>query len=444
MAAPTDLHESKRTRCSYPSQPDTNTTRPENAHQQVASARARLSHTTKDYLAACQLLASSCVMRPWSPGQPSRELVLSAIDMELSNLMEEVELIQNAHKVLINARNRAKMTAPVYSLPPEILTRIFLDAACHHAHDELKPPNCVPSSPVTLSAVCKQWRTVATNSRALWAHLDILIDGTNRRPRYPPSQLWIRYLQETPLRIHIRQCSPTLRQHPGTSAGTQYPVSRTLQFSLSNLTNFLIPLMSHVDTLELISSVHCQSFLYSMLDHLIDSDEDPIPMRAVRIIHDQDEDCNPLQFKMSHSLIDPYFEDHKTFFSSLVTLDLRNAYPRWSHLTLTNLVEFRFEVPNIDNGFSVTQVELASTLASCPKLRSLMLFGLSVTPAPAGTILRPVVLRDLRVLSLRFMAWEGDLKRTIAMIYPGPHPLHLSVHLPDEFESRPGFLAELR
>ncbi|KAG9091498.1 hypothetical protein FS749_016507 [Ceratobasidium sp. UAMH 11750] len=414
--------------------------------------------------------------------------MLSTINTELSALEEEEERIQKARRVLVDACNRVKMTSPVYSLPPEILTRIFLDAACHYAHDESKPPTCVPSSPVTLSAVCKQWRTIATNSRSLWAHLDILIDGTNRWPRYPSSQLWIGCLQETPLHVHIRQHSSTPRRcpdihdlpiHPddmsdsddpddsddldssgdsdnsdnsstsddlddsNDSDGSAATQSHTPRISLSSLTGFLIPLMSHVNSLELISSIDFQPLLYSMLERLINSDDEHIPMRTVRIIHD--ERCDPLQFRMSRSPTGHYSEDYKAFFSSLVTLDLRNVYPLWDYLTLTNLVELRFEAISLMEWFCITLAELAATLSSCPKLRSLMLLGLRVTPAPGETRPRPVALDDLRVLSLRYMAWEGDIERTISIIHPGPHPLHLSIHLPEEHEpsSINKFLTEL-
>ncbi|KAG9090787.1 hypothetical protein FRC06_000874 [Ceratobasidium sp. 370] len=377
------MHESKKARHSSPSGSDANTTTPENARQLVFSARARLSHTTEDYLAACQLLASTCVPQPRSSNQHSRELVLSTIDIELLTLKQEEERIQNAHKTLIDARNRAKMTAPIYSLPPETLARIFLEAACHHAHDELERPTRFPSSPVTLSAVCRLWRNIASNARSLWAHLDILIGGTSRRPRYPSSQLWVHHLQGTPLRVHIRQYDFTLPQRPGnpdqpinldlsdssdsdsseswddsgdssdsddsddpgTSAATQYPVPPTSHISLSSLTSFLIPLMAHVDSLELISSLRCQFLLYSMLDRLVGDHEKSIPMRAVRIIHDEERD--PLRFKMSRPFIRHYSQDHKAFFSSLVALDLRNVYPLKEHLTLTNLVELRLETPSL-------------------------------------------------------------------------------------------------
>ncbi|KAG8694624.1 hypothetical protein FRC08_008351 [Ceratobasidium sp. 394] len=203
--------------------------------------------------------------------------------------------------------------------------------------------------------------------------------------------------------------------------------------------------MAYVDSLELISLMHCQSLLYSILGCLIGSGEEPTPMRVVRVIHDKEHD--PLQFKKQSPLLfrrysnDP---EHKAFFSSLVALDLRNVYPLWDHLILTNLVELRFEAPNLDKGFFVTQVRLAATLASCPKLRSLMLFGLRVTPAPAETGLRPAVLDELRVLSLRRMAMDRSLERVLSIVAPGLHPLHLSIHLPGEDESNPKLLAELR
>ncbi|KAG8685414.1 hypothetical protein FRC08_013125 [Ceratobasidium sp. 394] len=402
--AKADVHGNKKPRYSHPS--DVNPTTLEDARRQVSSSRARLSHATEEYLAACQLLASTCVPQPQSSHQHSRELVLSAIDTELSTLKEE-ERIQKAHQVLVDARNRSKMTAPIYSLPPELLTRIFLEAACHHAHDESKRPTKFPSNPTTLSAVCRLWRNMAINCRSLWSHLDILIDVNGCQPRYPPSQLWIDRLQGMPLRVHIRLYGFT-RQHLdisehtinlndmsdsddpddsdgadssddsdgsdnlSTSASTRHPVSRISNPPLPTLTNFLIPLMSHVDSLELISSMHCQSLLHSMLDRLITDNEEPGPMKAVRIIHDG-EYCDPLEFETSHLSLEHDFEYHRAFFSSLVTLDLRNVYPLWDYLTLTNLVELRFEAPGLKTWFTVTQAELAATLASCPKLQSLML-----------------------------------------------------------------------
>ncbi|KAG8696816.1 hypothetical protein FRC08_006917, partial [Ceratobasidium sp. 394] len=212
MAA-ADVRSSKKARYSYPPGSDANTITQENACQQVVSARARLSYAIEDYHTACQLLASTCVPRPQYSDQHSRELVLSTIGTELSILEEEGDRIQTVHRILVDARNKTNMTAPIYSLPPEILTRIFLEAVCHHAHDESERPTCFPSNPVTLSAVCKQWRNIIINRRSVWAHLDILIDEANRWSRYPSSQLWISRLQGTPLRVHIRQYDPTIHQH---------------------------------------------------------------------------------------------------------------------------------------------------------------------------------------------------------------------------------------
>ncbi|KAG8735131.1 hypothetical protein FRC10_010955, partial [Ceratobasidium sp. 414] len=445
----------------------------------MSSARAQLSHAIEDYLATCKLLASTCVVtQPRSSDRHSHELVLSALSTELSTLKQEEDRVQKSKIILIGARNKAKMTAPIYSLPAETLTRIFLEAACHYAHDESKHPTYLPLNPVTLSAVCKLWRNVAINFRSLWAHLDILIGGKNRQPRYPSSQLWISRLQQTPLHIHIRLYSP-LRRRPGkadhsrhlndvsdsdgsgssgrsddsdhsevssdfddsddsgTSGGMQYPVARTAP-SLSSLIDFLAPLMPHADSLELISSLPCQHLLYSFTNRLLGPSDKPVQMKAVRII--QDGERNPLRFKTSLPLAKFNSKAYKAFFSSLLTLDLRNVYPLWDHLTLTNLVELRFEALSLKHRVSVTEAGLAATLASCSKLRSLMLYNLRVTQAPVGAT---VTLNDLRVLSLRCMAWNGELKRVISMIHPGLHPLHLSVHLPEKHESNTKLLAEL-
>jgi hypothetical protein len=71
-----------------------------------------------------------------------------------------------------------------------------------------------------------------------------------------------------------------------------------------------------------------------------------------------------------------------------------------------------------------------------------MILNLRIEPAHPKP--QSVILPELRVLSLRCMAWNSELELALSMITPGSHPLHMSIHLPECSDTNPRIVTEMR
>ncbi|KAG8678614.1 hypothetical protein FRC09_019697, partial [Ceratobasidium sp. 395] len=121
-----------------------------------------------------------------------------AIDEELIAWADGEASMQKARGMLLDARNLCKMTAPIYSLPPEILSRIFTKTICWCNNFWMDK-----SGPLVLASVCRQWRNLVLANRLLWTHLDLELYNT--QPQYPNPELWVERSGGAPISIYIRQ-----------------------------------------------------------------------------------------------------------------------------------------------------------------------------------------------------------------------------------------------
>ncbi|QRV95832.1 F-box-like domain protein [Ceratobasidium sp. AG-Ba] len=348
------------------------------------------------------------------------------------------------------------ITSPIYSLPTEILARIFQESICHQGHDETRHPVRRFSSPVTLAGVCKSWRSTATGSPSLWAHLDIILDRTVQRSGYPPNDLWLRYLQGAPVQIHIRQhpfplvVGTSAFDEPSTRLGESGDVDSIshsgqrpqlpVPYPIPELMAFLRPLVSHFNRLEIIASKDLQDLLSRVSSIIADLPKQSSQTKELKIIYS--EECGLLQFKPLDPRQSSPVQAAESFFTSLTKLYLHSVKVDWKYLAnLPNLVELRLEKPSVSSTWPISQDQLVRTLSSCPNIRSLMLFNIHITPCESPTP-QTVLLSNLRVLSLRCMAWYQEMELTISVITPGPQPLHMSFELSEQYE--PSCIAALR
>ncbi|QRV95833.1 F-box-like domain-containing protein [Ceratobasidium sp. AG-Ba] len=342
------------------------------------------------------------------------------------------------------------MTARIYSLPTETLARIFQEAICHHGHDETLWPIPLFSSPITLASVCRLWRSIATGSRSLWAHLDILMEPSSR---YPSSAIWLRYLQDSPIQVHIRQralppfysTAPLDQPSKPEDPAPQEPYFwYSLDQNIPRLMTFLNPLMQRASRLEIIAGEDLRDLLTWVSDVIADLPKQSNLPKELVIIYAEDFGLlrfNSLVFQRSAPS-----QSVERFFASLTKLDLRGVIVDWGYISnLPNLIDLRLEKPNGEtDDWPITQDQLIKTLSSCPKLRSLILFNIQIKPHQSETEPQPVVLPELRVLSVRCMVYSREMELVISAITPGPHPLHMSVELCEEDELIDSCLVELR
>ncbi|KAG8743495.1 hypothetical protein FRC10_011968 [Ceratobasidium sp. 414] len=122
--------------------------------------RTLLATAIECYLAACADLNAVCARASRRAyDRKDLESALAAVDAGLEGLTSEAESLCSAKTSLAATRNLSTTLAPIHTLPPEVLTRIF---------------TMVPSAyRLTFTAISSYWRQVALNTPSLWTWMNI-------------------------------------------------------------------------------------------------------------------------------------------------------------------------------------------------------------------------------------------------------------------------------
>ncbi|KAG8702999.1 hypothetical protein FRC12_018116 [Ceratobasidium sp. 428] len=411
------------------------------ALEQLQTTRSRLSHTIQDYLAAYRAMETTCDVL--DTPSVERKQAFSAIDLEISTLATEETSVRQARYVLTNARNKSNMVAPFYKLPPEIMARIFCDAACHCTRYRIAERYQIANkivkpilNPVSIGGVCREWRHIAFGHLSLWQHIDLVVGRENTQQGYLNPEIWLELSRGAPLHINIRQyrlvdegdiedgwfyddisSTDDHRDHPAQMA--------------CRLRNFLLPLAPQMCSLNL----SLTSGMYYLPDLLTDwwsTRGTSGQAKALMVRTDQG-----LPLLQMEGLDLPNFIHHRRrkadFFQSLESLVLRNSIPTgWQNWSLNNLVMLMLETGH--NGWSVAQTELASVLASCPRLECVFFVNIRIRDLD-GPVLQPILLRELRLLVTDTLSNDQTIESILAMVKPGPHALSMSIAIPHLSES---------
>ncbi|KAG8693264.1 hypothetical protein FRC08_009227 [Ceratobasidium sp. 394] len=408
--------------------PSVTTSACDRARQELQAVRSRLSQTIQDYLAACEFMETACSTS--NPSSPEREQALLAIDAELSTFGVEEASVRQSRNVLAGIRNRSKMVAPIYLLPSEVLARIFSSAACYCSPETGTDDDFVRPNPVSVSAVCKRWRQVAINHRALWTHIDlgVCLEPTNRR--YHSPNIWVERSQGAPLYITICCCFnfEDILDYPTIpNFNEAYPPPM-----FDRLLHFLTLLMPQVCSLR-VSFSRPEQYLLNMLLELWTM-HGTVGYAKVLEVNARYE-LEPLvisPFNINSATPGPA-RPYRDFFQSLEVLELADTIPAWPELSLCNLVCLDLSAGTDD--WHMTQSEFASVLASSPRLQRLRLSLISVDPSH-GSPPSPISLNELRVLSLEGFKDSLMVETILDTINPGPGPLTMRITLP-QFSKSP-------
>ncbi|KAJ7809824.1 hypothetical protein B0H14DRAFT_2865150 [Mycena olivaceomarginata] len=95
----------------------------------------------------------------------------------------------------------AQIVYPALTLPPEIVSRIFVE--CLPGHGRVRPSPDAP--PLSLAQICRHWREIAISSSELWASVDMdgfFSDGTGHKKEL--LQMWFARAKGRPLSVTIR------------------------------------------------------------------------------------------------------------------------------------------------------------------------------------------------------------------------------------------------
>ncbi|KAG9098639.1 hypothetical protein FS749_003358 [Ceratobasidium sp. UAMH 11750] len=404
--------------------PSVTTSACDRARQELQAVRSRLSQTIQDYLAACEFMETACSTS--NPSSPEREQALLAIDAELSTFGVEEASVWRSRNVLERIRNRSKMVAPVYLVPSEVLARIFSSAACYCSPETGTDDDFVRSTPnpVSVSAVCKRWRQVAINHRALWTHIDlgVCLEPTNRR--YHSPNIWVERSQGAPLYITICCCFTfeDILDYPTIpNFNEAYPPPM-----FDRLLHFLTPLMTQVCSLR-VSFSRPEQYLLNLLLELWTM-HGTVGYAKVLEVNARHE-LEPLEispFNINSATPGPA-RPYREFFQSLEVLELANTMPAWPELSLRNLVCLNLSAGT--DGWHMTQLEFASVLASVPRLQQLNLQLISVSQSDSP-LPSPIPLSELQVLNAGGFKGSLMFETILDTINPGPGPLTMRITLP--------------
>ncbi|KAG1897080.1 uncharacterized protein F5891DRAFT_1243630 [Suillus fuscotomentosus] len=106
-----------------------------------------------------------------------REQQLHAVSQEISGLKTMVDIFNNLHEQLVEKKDKIKQSmelhkgfvSPLWSLPNEILSKIFVHCLPEDEHLSLAQNE----APMLLTRVCKKWRGVAVATSDLWYKLHL-------------------------------------------------------------------------------------------------------------------------------------------------------------------------------------------------------------------------------------------------------------------------------
>ncbi|KAG8794424.1 hypothetical protein FRC12_024576 [Ceratobasidium sp. 428] len=387
------------------------------ARQHLQSVRMRLSDAIKDYHDACQLLETNCSTISWTslPRSSESELTLLTIERERLQLFLDEDVTRKSRRILKTISDWSRMTSPIYSLPSEILSRIFSEAACHCSLaldiDDVRPT----LNPILISSVCRQWRKIAVSQKSLWTHIDLKASSRDYDYAYYSSSIWLERTQGAPIFVRVRKhlaFEPFLSDSDSSDHDEMRPTP-----TVRKLSKFLTPLMPQVCSLSLdfpwpleyVFNVLFKSWLSLCANGRA---------RSLRI-----ESCPTFR---ALDLTLP--ASSSEFLTSLESLCLYNTFLPIHNLSLNNLVDLELKAHNPHAAWAMTQVEFAMMLLSCPKLRLLSIDGLFISEYVLSDNLEeqepkpsPVTLRELLVLDIGESTLDESIERILEIVDPGPN-----------------------
>lgn len=320
--------------------------------------------------------------------------------------------------------------APICSLPPELLSRIFLWASrmepCF-----LKKSSTLwkyPSkSPESLLHVCSYWRSVALASPALWTHIDIAPHHDFNEQLFTYGTVFAANAGQAPLDVHISthgEISCHTFKHDLLQFCTSI-AARAKSFHLQVASDDSEEI-SIVD--KLFSNCVPGKLTRLIIKRSARNDDDDDDDRSDNDDYDDDE-IQPGFIMANDSEI---FPDEVTWLLDVshrhleevllraTVLHLDMLYPHWTSQAYRGLVKLHLTDPS---DTPVTLSQLAGILSTSPQLR-FFYFGFSIMEH--DVLPAPVHLDNLEVLHLD-VSESRERDAILGIISPGSKPLRMSI-----------------
>ncbi|KAG8700917.1 hypothetical protein FRC08_004380 [Ceratobasidium sp. 394] len=386
------------------------------------SARTTLTRAINDYLIASARIygaLSSSACHP--PLCHSLETTLSGIDLELPSLQLEEERLRQTRIILANERNKSRALSPVCKLPPEILATVFMIAGSRYTRRDRTASTRKHSSPTVLASVSSSWRRIALATPSLWSYIDLTIGCLSSSVHRQRAGLWVK-----------RSCNVLL--YVDISQRGYFDEDTAPEHEVNSLLGFLAPLMRQVCALEMSAGL-------GELDVLL-------PVLALWARHASTDIKKTLQivgedpFGGLNAVLGPASDgsfpagELNSFLQSFNRLLVQNCRISETIVFHEGLVELHLQ--DINRLRPPTQQELVAMLATCPRLRILVLVNCWIQPS--DEIPGPVTLNHLQFLTLESENLSPGFVHIFPLLAIGSEGLSMSLTL----DKRCNFIDEAR
>ncbi|QRV97138.1 F-box-like protein [Ceratobasidium sp. AG-Ba] len=375
------------------------------------SARTNLSCVIEDYENASRRLKDTMLSMASHPATlDTIQSTLAMIDSELPSLRSEEQQLAITRTDLSteSMKNYLCPNSLANRIPVEIWIWIFAlcSRRCEHPirGEEYEYESSV--SPAVLASVCSIWRRAALESPHLWSHIDVIVchDWTLFRPER--ATLWKQRSGNAPLQVHM----------------SQYEEDREMiESQADSQADFWLhvgPLLRRANETRMVFN---SEKLYGVfMAYWIDCGNPSIP-KTLEV-----RSTGPFD-----TLIRASFRP-RTYLTETMDLAFKSCYKFTLYRCLLSadsmfhegLVELRLEML-IMPLFYLRLSVLTWMLQSCPRLQKLVLWDAVIEPRNENV--SPVVLRDLRSLTLRFSHVETQNHLLLPCLTTGSDSIDMSV-----------------
>ncbi|KAH7327617.1 hypothetical protein B0J17DRAFT_680360 [Rhizoctonia solani] len=389
----------------------------------LCSARTKLDLVLTEYTNACTALANDL----------GPKISLNTFRAFCDEVIAELELFTSLEEKMTQVRHtvekmRNLFSAPVNTLPDEILTHIFhlaIGTQSPHTIGE----DVLPTGSLAISQVCMRWRQIAFDSKSLWSciqispsHQLISLGGifAKRSGDMPLTVQVTERLNPLPVAIQGFGTARNVLNDIGPRAETiiidletaplVLPPPRTFPTLEGILTHCTQGKLTQLKTLDHRTRTEISHECYQSSGHWFITAHDVPPS----VLRDTPRSSIFVKFDIPH-------HELEDIFSHLRILKLHRIYPWWTSTAYHGLTELRLTGPQALAAIITTQ-QLADMLAASPELRFLQ-FGLEIRQTEITP--SPVRLDKLEVFLLQSLRYDTQ-QAILRLILTKKSPLRIS------------------
>ncbi|KAL5637835.1 hypothetical protein ACGC1H_002190 [Rhizoctonia solani] len=326
--------------------------------------------------------------------------------------------------------NSSSTIAPISSLPPELLSRIFyavLDDQIESLDDTYAPREVLlsfPKYPETLSHVCSRWRQITITSRGLWTRIDLVLYHSFNPGFLARAKVHVDRAGELPLDIHMVDL--TLSRMYGPQPHTK---PKFIAF------DFLASTRKPMNALNLVSYRGLRDEHYNFVRYCITNCAPrTLKQLVIRDACGVDDRYGFIEFARNphdprNLQIDLPEQSLENVWSSVTVLRLAGLYPCWTSRAYHQLVDLRLG-PKFDSVQSppISEAQILEILKASPGLRIFHLHLNPIDPLPDNASVSTFQLNELESVNLSFELVNPS--RILRFIIPGKKPMQLSLFGP--------------